>query len=97
MSNTADGARAIEDIAGMKRNSWRKTKQEIIDEKVERLFETYKIMDDVNKKQIEVHGFLDEDNKIKNHNKYFPEDDDWLYINSINHFILLTLLAYTRK
>lgn len=30
-----------------KRPSWRKTKQEVVDEKVERLFESYKLMDEL--------------------------------------------------
>jgi len=39
-----------------RRPTWRKTKQEVIDEKVERLFESYKLMDDVNKKQMAIDG-----------------------------------------
>lgn len=35
---------------GPRRPNWRKSKQEIIDEKVERLFETYKLMDEMSKK-----------------------------------------------
>lgn len=39
-----------------KRPSWRKSKQEVIDEKVERLFESYKLMDEVSKKQYALNG-----------------------------------------
>jgi len=33
-----------------KRPSWRKTKQEVVDEKVERLFESYKLMEELERK-----------------------------------------------
>lgn len=39
-----------------KRPTWRKSKQEVIDEKVERLFESYKMMDEINKKQMVLQG-----------------------------------------
>eukprot|EP00347_Sterkiella_histriomuscorum_P024110 403332273 len=59
-----------------KRPTWRKTKQEVIDEKVERLFESYKLMDDVNKKQMALQGIEERENKNKHRNKYFHEDED---------------------
>ncbi len=57
-----------------KRPSWRKTKQEAVDEKVERLFESYKIMDEVNRKQAAINGL--KENERKTQNKYFPDEDD---------------------
>lgn len=42
-----------------KRPSWKKTKQEVIDEKVERLFETYKLMDEVNKNKQALYGHVE--------------------------------------
>jgi ABC-type Fe3+/spermidine/putrescine transport system ATPase subunit len=62
-----------------KRPSWRKTKQEVIDEKVERLFETYKLMDEVNKNKQALYGGMQQLNANKKNtlkNKYFPDEDE---------------------
>ncbi len=60
----------------LKRPSWRKSKQEIIDEKVERLFESQKVLEDYKRKQAAIEGFQAEQNKQNAKSKYFPEDDD---------------------
>ncbi|CDW85027.1 leucine rich repeat family protein [Stylonychia lemnae] len=59
-----------------KRPTWRKTKQEVIDEKVERLFESYKLMDDVNKKQLALNGIQEQETKNAYKYKYFPKEED---------------------
>lgn len=59
-----------------RRPTWRKTKQEVIDEKVERLFESYKLMDDVNKKQMAIDGIREQETKNATKYKYFPKDED---------------------
>jgi hypothetical protein len=46
---------------GNKAPCWRKPKQEIIDEKVERLFESYKLMDDLTKKRLALGGVTSEE------------------------------------
>ena len=59
-----------------KRPSWRKTKQEIVDEKVERLFESYKLMEELERKQQAINGAKEAEEKKRQKNKYFPDDDD---------------------
>lgn len=46
-----------------KRPSWRKTKQEIVDEKVERLFESYKLVEELEKKQMAINGAKEAEEK----------------------------------
>ena len=40
------------------------------------MFETYKLMDEINMKREEMHGKIEQVDKILTKNKYFPEDDD---------------------
>lgn len=50
----------------------------MIDEKVERLFESYKIMDEVQRKQSAIEGIKEEEKKKNGgfRSKYFPDEDD---------------------
>jgi hypothetical protein len=48
----------------------------VVDEKVERLFESYKLMDDLQKKQMAISGMQEQQQKQNAKNKYFPEDED---------------------
>lgn len=68
-----------------------------MDEKVERLFESYKLMDDLQKKQLAISGMQAQQNREYAKNKYFPdEDDDWLTLidNYMYHFNYTIFSAY---
>ncbi len=53
-----------------RRPFWQKTKQQQVDEKVERLFESYKALDE----QRKVSTTTKEENQVLSR-KYFPRDD----------------------
>lgn len=54
--------------------SWRRPKQEVIDEKIERMLETYKLMDEVHQRKEQL-GYVSVPEK-RLADKYFPEDGD---------------------